>query len=222
MRLQFLLLLTVVALLSGCALAQQSAGDSQPTPSVAVNPTVALQTSNIKIDSAHLPPAVNEETGEVEDYILVPHLIAPEEFYEEQPIETPILGVAGFPVAQLADTQAEDVQRVALFVAESGAFADEEAIGFGILSSIRYIFADGRTLFISTTHLSPAAMEQAISFSGNAVMLSTQDEAWLDTGLGLPTTPRSLNFVRDDFIITVTGDLAVDELLAIADQLVFE
>ncbi|MBK8903859.1 MAG: hypothetical protein IPM53_21945 [Anaerolineaceae bacterium] len=52
--------------------------------------------------------------------------------------------------------------------------------------------------------------------------LTTQGEAWLDTALRLPTTPRSLNFVKDDFIITVTGDLAVDELLAIADQLVFE
>ena len=63
-------------------------------------------------------------------------------------------------------------------------FADEEVVGFGILSSIRYTFRNGRILYISTTHLSPAALEQTISFSGNTVMLPTQGEAWLATGLG--------------------------------------
>ena len=176
----------------------------------------------IKVDRDHLPPAVNAETGEVENYLLVPHLIAPEGFYVAQPTDAPIDGLAGFPMARLADAQAADVQQVALFVAENGSFADEDEVGFGILSSIRYTFGDGRSLYISTTHLSPAALAQTISFSGDTVMLPTQVEAWLDMGLGLPTTPRSLNFVKDNFIITVTGELSADELLAIADQLVFD
>lgn len=175
----------------------------------------------IKIDRDHLPPAVNAETGAVENYLMVPHLIVPAEFYEEQLTDAPIESLPGFPMARLADAQTEDVQEVALFVAEDGTFA-EDVVGFGILSSVRYRFGDGRSLTISTTHLSPAALEQTISFSGRSVMLPTYGEAWLDTGIGLPTTPRGLNFVKDNFIITVTGELSVDELLAIADQLLFE
>ena len=215
MRLRLLLLLTVIAVLTGCALEQQTTENPEPTP------TVTLKTSSIKIDRDHLPPAVNPETGEVENYLMVPHLIMPEEFYAVLPPDTPIEGVPGFPVAHLAEAQAETVQQVALFVAEDGTFA-ENVVGFGILSSIRYVFADGRSLTISTTHLSPAALEQTISFGGRSVMLPTYGEAWLDTGIGLPTTPRGLNFVKDDFIITVTGELSVDELLTIADQIVFE
>ncbi|WP_420641066.1 hypothetical protein [Candidatus Leptofilum sp.] len=216
MRLQIFLLLAAIAFLFGCDVEQQSIADPETTP------TVALQTNSIKIDREYLPPAMNEETGAVDDYLMVPHLIAPAELYEDQPTDTSITGVAGFPVARLANTQTADVQRMAIFVAESGAFTDEDAVGFGILSSIRYTFGDGRTLYISTTHLSPAAMEQTISFSGSVVMLPTQGEAWLDMGLGLPTTPRSLNFVKDGFIITVTGDVNREELISVADQLVLE
>lgn len=176
---------------------------------------------SIKVDRDHLPPAVNAETGEVENYLLVPHLIAPAEFYVAQSVDAPIEGLPGFPMARLADAQAEDVQQVALFVAEDGTFA-EDVVGFGILASIRYTLADGRSFIISTTHLSPAALEQTISFSGRIVNLPSYGEAWLDTGVGLPTTPRSLNFVKDDFIITVTGELSTDELLTIADQLAFD
>ena len=215
MRLRFLLLLIVIAVLTGCALEPQASDESKPTP------TVTLQTSSTKIDRDHLPPAVNPETGEVENYLMVPHLIAPEEFYAVLPPDTPIEGVPGFPVAHLAEAQAETVQQVALFVAGDGTFVEDVA-SFGILSSIRYTLADGRSLTISTTHLSPAALEQTISFGGRSVTLPTQGEAWLDTGIGLPTTPRGLNFVKDDFIITVTGELSVDELLTIADQIVFE
>ena len=215
MRPRLLLLLIVIAVLTGCDLEPQASDESKPTP------TVTLQTSSTKIDRDHLPPAVNPETGEVENYLMVPHLIAPEEFYAVLPPDTPIEGVPGFPVAHLAEAQAETVQQVALFVAEDGMFAENVA-SFGILASIRYTFADGRFLTISTTHLSPAALEQTISFGGRSVMLPTYGEAWLDTGIGLPTTPRGLNFVKDDFIITVTGELSVDELLAIADQLLFE
>lgn len=215
MRLRFLLLPIVIAVLTGCALEPQASDESKPTP------TVTLQTSNIKIDRDHLPPVVNPETGEVEDYLLVPLLTVPTEFYKEQPTDAPIEGLPGFPVAQLTEAQAENVQEVALFVAEDGTFAEDE-VGFGILSSIRYTLADGRFLTISATHLSPAALEQTISFGGRSVMLPTYGEAWLDTGIGLPTTPRGLNFVKDDFIITVTGELSVDKLLTIADQIVFE
>jgi hypothetical protein len=215
MRLRFLLLLTVVAVMRDCALERQIADAPEPTP------TFALQTSNIKIDREHLPPAVNEENGEVENYLLVPLLTVPAEFYAEQPTDAPIEGVPGFSMARLADAQVEDVQEVGLFVAEDGTFAEDE-VGFGILSSIRYTLGDGRFLTLSTTDLSPAALEQTISFSGRIVNLPSYGEAWLDTSVGLPTTPRSLNFVKDDLIITVTGELSVDELLAIADQLLFE
>ena len=197
---RFLLAMLGVILFPGCAFAEETA---------------------IKVDRDHLPPTVKEETGEIE-YILVPHLIAPEEFYVEQPADAPIAGVPGFPMARLAESQAEDVQRVALFVAENGTFADEESVGFGSLSSIRYTFIDGRTLYVSTTHLSPAALEQTISFSGSAVMLATEGEAWLNRSLGLPTTPYELNFVKNNFIITLTGDVAAETLLSMADQLVFE
>ena len=215
MRQRFLLLLIVIAVLTGCALEQQTTKNPEPTS------TVALQTSSIKIDRDHLPPAVNEETGAVENYLMVPHLIAPAKFYVAQPVDAPLAGLPGFPMARLNEAQAEAVQQVALFVAEDGTFAEDVA-SFGILSSIRYTLADGRSLTISTTHLSPAALEQTISFGGRSVMLPTYGEAWLDTGIGLPTTPRGLNFVKDDFIITVTGELSVDELLTIADQIVFE
>lgn len=210
-----LLLLTIISVLSGCALKQQTADVPEPAP------TAPLQTSHIKIERDHLPPAVNAETGEVENYLLVPLLTVPAEFYVAQPVDAPLEGLPGYPVARLADAQAEAVQEVALFVAEDSTFA-ESVVGFGILSSIRYTLADGRFLTISTTHLSPAALEQTISFSGSSVILPTYGEAWLDTGIGLPTTPRGLNFVKDDFIITVTGEPSVDELLAIADQILFE
>lgn len=215
MRLQFLLSLAMVALLTSCAGKQQPVSDTEPAPAV------TFQTSNLKIDTEHLPPAVNEETGEVENYLLVPHLIAPAEFYVAQPVDAPIEGLPGFPMARLNEGQAETVQQVALFVAEDSTFA-EDAVSFGILASIRYTFKDGRSLTISTTHLSPAALEQTISFSGKIVNLPNYGEAWLDTEVGLPTTSRSLNFVKDDFIITVTGDVTTDELLAIAEQLLFE
>lgn len=208
-----LLLLTIIAVLSGCALKQQTADGPEPT--------VTLQTSHIKIDRDHLPPAVNAETGEVENYLLVPLLTVPAEFFVAQPVDAPIEGLPGFPMARLNEAQTEAVQEVALFVAEDGTFA-EDVVGFGIRSSIRYTLADGRFLTISTTHLSPAALEQTISFSGKIVNLPSYGEAWLDTGIGLPTTPRGLNFVQDDFIITVAGELSVDELLTIADQLLFE
>ncbi|MEZ4591643.1 MAG: hypothetical protein R3D55_10965 [Chloroflexota bacterium] len=175
----------------------------------------------IKIDRDHLPPVVNAETGEVENYLLVPLLTVPTEFYVAQPVDAPIEGVPGFPMARLNEAQAGTVQQVALFVAEDSTFAGD-VVSFGILASIRYTLADGRFLTISTTHLSPAALEQTISFSGSSVILPTYGEAWLDTGIGLPTTPRGLNFVKDDFIITVAGELSADELLTIADQLAFD
>ncbi|MBK7895126.1 MAG: hypothetical protein IPJ90_09640 [Anaerolineaceae bacterium] len=190
-------------------------------PYTSPSKATAVVEGAIKIDRDHLPPVVNPETGEVEDYLLVPLLTVPTEFYVAQPVDAPLEGLPGYPVARLADAQAEAVQEVALFVAEDGTFA-EGVVGFGILSSIRYTLADGRFLTISTTHLSPAALAQTISFSGRIVNLPSYGEAWLDTDVGLPTSPRSLNFVKDDFIITVTGELSVDELLVIADQLLFE
>ena len=167
-------------------------------------------------------PNLDSEPEEIPDYILVPLLIAPDEIYTKHQLGTPITRLDGFPTAHIDAENEEDINSVSIALADNSNFTNGEEISFRILSSIRYEFKDGRIVYVSTTLPSPAAIDSVLSFDGNATVLKTQGEAWLDQNVDLDETPSSINFIKDNLIITVTGNVAVEELLSIADELIYK
>jgi hypothetical protein len=185
--------------------------------------TNRLQASSlIQVDKEKLPPPIQDESGEFWDYILVPLLVAPNEYYNEAQLDTQFLSSIGFLIAQMDAKRAADVSQVSVYMADSSKFENTDEIGFRILSSIHYQFKDGSNVYVSTTLLSPAALDSALAFSGDAISLESQGEAWLDKNVNLDETPYNINFIKDNLIITVTGNVPMEELLSIADELVYE
>lgn len=185
--------------------------------------TNGLQASSfIQIDREKQPPTSSEKAGEFWDYILVPLLIAPDEYYSESELNTQFSNSIGFPIARMNAKREANLDRISVYSVDSSGFENVDDIGFRILSSIRYEFEDGSIVYVSTTLPSPAAIDSVLSFAGNVTLLGTQGEVWLDTNVNLDETPNNINFIKDNLIITVTGNVAVEELLSIADELVFE
>lgn len=174
----------------------------------------------IKPDYERLPPSDDAQPGEIPPVILVPLLIAPTEEteYLEHPIDLPFEPTAK-PVARLSNIDL--VQGMWVREADIPEFTDTEAISFLVFYTIRYELNDG-TVYLSTSTPSPAALEKNLGFSGEVTHLDNGLEVWLDANIDSDVTPNAVNFINDDLIITLAGDISLERLQALANQVVIE
>ena len=177
--------------------------------------------SSIRIDKKKSPPIVNKQPGELPNYLLVPILTVPDdEHYTEYSKNDPIQSL-GFPIAKLRGTSEIEAQRISIALADNVTFDSEEVISFRILSSIRYEMRNS-IIYVSTSLPSPAAMKIPLSFGGDMIVLDNGIEAWLDTRIESQTTPRGINFVVGDVIVTVAGTASEEQLKTLAAQVIVE
>jgi hypothetical protein len=141
--------------------------------------------------------------------------------YIEQPPEATISAPDGRPVAQLADPPAELAQSVAVDLNKAGT-GDGSGVSFEVLAKVRYE-GSGHTVIVFTTQPSPAALRAArsgeIAIGEQQVQLSDGSTAWITTDTP-HDTPNRVVFERDGLLITVTGDLPVDDLITLAERIV--
>lgn len=152
---------------------------------------------------------------------LVPPALLPpgQEGYINWRSDTPITAPDGQPVAQLAKPPAGIAQAVAVYLPDDHSVQDPAEVSYTILASIRYT-GNGHTVFVSTARPSPAAAQQSTLLGNQTVKLANGVTAWMRARKG--NTPSQIVWVRDDLIITVAGDLALDDLQALAADVVIK
>jgi hypothetical protein len=177
--------------------------------------------SSIIVDLDRLPPSRDLQSGDQPESIMVPILTIPDNYpYHEYPLED-VVASPKYPVAQLEDVNKEMIQKASFSFNDQTESAEPEAIAYYVTSTIRYEMKDG-TVYVSTTRLSPAAQRIPVSFSGNIIKLDNEIEAWMDLQIESETTPRAINYIEGDFIITVTGNVPENQLKELAAQVVLK
>lgn len=174
----------------------------------------------MKPDYERLPPSDDLQPGEIPPVILVPLLIAPteESEYLEHPVGLPLESTAK-PIARLS--KIESVQNMWVREADKPEFTDPEAISFLVYYTIRYQLNDG-TVYLSTSTPSLSALKNNLGFGGEVAHLDNGLEVWLDANIDSDVTPNAVSFIDDDLIITLAGNLSMERLQELTNQVVIE
>lgn len=176
--------------------------------------------SSIIVDLERLPPNNELQSGDQPETLLVPILTIPDDnSYQEHRIGNAIESTHKDPVAQLQEVDESLIQRADIALTEHDVSTDSEKIAYYVSSTIRYEMKDG-VVYVSTTRLSPAAQKIPISFSGDLIKLNNGVEAWMDVRIESEVTPRAINYIDGDFIITVTGNVSEEQLEDLAAKII--
>jgi len=151
--------------------------------------------------------------------IVPPALIPPgQEGYTNWPSDIVITAPDGRSVAQLAKPPAGIAQAIAVNLPDIQPVPDT-MVSYAVLASVRYT-GNGHTVFVTTARPSPAAAQQTALLGDQTVQLANGSTAWVRTGTS--GNPNQVVLVQDNLIITVAGDLALNDLLALAVDIVIK
>ena len=161
---------------------------------------------------------LNPETRSSES-VVVPPLLAPpgESGYLPVPANAPIAAPDRRPVAQLKEVP-DDLANVAANFPFGVTVGDADRIAFRVLASVRYEGTAGRVL-VTTADPSPAALERQLLLGSQTVQLADGSMAWITTGMPRPAPNRVVS-VRDGLIITGAGDVPIERLQALVENIV--
>jgi hypothetical protein len=159
--------------------------------------------------------------GDIHDTaaIVPPALIPPASNSSEQniqPADGEILAPDERPVAQIADPPKEIAGSTYVDFPDTANIVEED-VGYVILANITYSGEKG-TVAVSTSRPTLAASALPVALGDQEIKLSDGTTAWL-TMQGSGDLPNRVVFVRDNIIITIAGNLSVDEILSLAEQI---
>jgi hypothetical protein len=163
--------------------------------------------------------ATNSNVNKDAVAIVPPVLIPPVSSLSDQKLQLSggeILSPDGRPVAQLPNPPKEIAGSTYADFPDTTNIV-EENVGFVILATIRYSGEKG-TIAISTSRPTLAASSLPVSLGDLEVKLNDGTTAWT-TIQGAGDLPNRVVFVRNKLIITIAGNLPVDELLGYANQI---
>ncbi len=168
--------------------------------------------------------AINPNSVGKEDApaIVPPPLIPPDAATSSKQVQSLDEGIAspdGRPVAQLSNPPAEITSSIYVDFPDATNVAEEEP-GFVILSSIRYS-GDKGNITVSTSQPTAAMSSLTVALGDKEIQLKDGTTAWL-TVQGSGDFPNRVVFVRDNLIITIAGDLPVDDILKSATQVIIK
>ena len=149
-----------------------------------------------------------------------PPLMPPgESGYEQRSLQKSELLSApdGRAVAQLADIPADLSGEVGFRLSEVKP-VDPDKIAYSIIASVRYR-GSGKAVIVTTSKASPMAAEQQTSLGHKTIQLDDGTPAWQTTGIP-GEWPNQIVFTRGDLIVTIAGDVTLDELTKLASKIV--
>jgi len=137
--------------------------------------------------------------------------------YTPQRPGAPIKAADGRPVAELAHVPASLSQSVGVHFGSLGPLptgAEDRVPFFQVLSVVRYE-GDGHAVLVTTAHASAAAVQKGLGLGNESFQLPDGSVAWITEGA--PTSPpNQLRWFRGGVIVTVAGDLPVEDLKSLA------
>ncbi len=150
--------------------------------------------------------------------IVPPRLMPPAntDCYRDWPSGAVVTAKDGRPIAQLAEVPGRLGEAVAACLPDQR--PAEMPLSYAVLATIRYT-GGGHTVSVSTARPSPEAAKLEQSLGDRTVKLADGSKAWANTDMrnGLP---NQIVLVRGDLIITVASDLSLEEIMALAEQVV--
>lgn len=163
----------------------------------------------------------NPETVKKGPVIAPPPLIPPsQKNYANLQSDKAIAALDDRPVAQLAKPPASITQAIATNFPDIRPEQDATTVSYAILASVRYT-GNGHTVFVTTARPSPAAARETTVFGNQTVRLADGSTAWVSTGIP-GDIPNQVVLVKDNLIITVAGDLPLDDLQTLAGDIVIK
>jgi hypothetical protein len=141
--------------------------------------------------------------------------------YEKQSIEeSTITAPDGRPVAQLTLQPANLAQELLVSLPEGSEKTEPESeTYYEVLASIQYIGKE-QAVVVSTARPSPTAAKQANALGDKTVKLADGKTAWIIEESPIMNMPNRVVWVEDGLIITVAGNLPIDELMKLATDVV--
>ncbi len=150
--------------------------------------------------------------------IVPPPLIPPDLDTSSQQVQSLDEGIAspdGRPVAQLSDPPTEVAGSIYVDFPDIANSAEEKR-GFVVLASVKYS-GDKGTIIVSTSRPTLAMSPLRVALGDQEIQLKDGATAWLTVQVS-GDFPNRVVFVRDNLIITIAGDLSVDDILKMATQ----
>lgn len=222
----------------------------RPAPSQAGGPVTALRPAPSQAGGPALAPlpitgltrhhhrANGLSNGPSGSCLAVPPLLVPGSVqYAPQSPTSPIAGPTGERVAQLSSVPATLAQSVgATFPTPSKPInapsrapslppsADLVGVDFAVLSVVQYQ-GSGGTVFVSTARPSAGALGHLSCGLGDTAATSSLPDgstAWAIESKDLTNSPNQVRWLKDGRIVTIAGTLPVDQLRALAANVVVQ
>lgn len=165
--------------------------------------------------------AINPETGRGSQPVYhqaAPRLAPPGSAgYVPQQAGKPVAAPDGRPVAQL-DVVPANLQNVTVSLPTPLTPPPAAHVAYQILASVRYEGA-AHSVLVTTTRPTAAAAQQPTVFGSYTTQLANGTTAW--ARLNMPhREPNQVVFLHNDLIITVASDLSINDIKALAAQVV--
>lgn len=178
---------------------------------VALLLTISAATLRAASGAATMHPSATVPTPAI---LAVPRLLPPErEVYTPYAAGGPITASDGRSIAQLTPGAAQPLSTFFPVLQ-----APISRIAYTILGSIQYTVR-GHIVFVTTARPSVDAAQHQLGLGNQAAQLTNGATAWVSTGIA-SGPPSQVVYMKGDLIITVAGDLPVDDLKALAAQVV--
>lgn len=165
----------------------------------------------------------NPEASRQNTPLLVPPMLAPPgtDGYVEQSARERITAMDERPVAQLRDPAAAGVgASLAVNFPDLQLTGDEDTIYYTVLASIRYS-GEKHTVLVTTARPSADAAQIPTAFGSETIRLANGQSAWASEG-SPGDLPNKVVLLQGDLIITIAGDLDLQNLSELAAQVVVE
>jgi len=160
----------------------------------------------------------NPEAVKKGPVIAPPPLIPPGQMgYANWRSDKAIAAPDGRSVAQLAQPPVSITQAIATNFPDIRPEQDATTVSYTILASVRYT-GNGHTVLVTTARPSPAAAQETAVFGNKTVKLVDGSTAWVTTGIP-GDIPNQVVLVKDNLIITVAGDLPLNDLQTLAGDI---
>lgn len=91
-------------------------------------------------------------------------------------------------------------------------------VGYQILSSVRYE-GIGSTVYVTLAQPTPAATQRGFGLGNESFQLPDGSTAWVIAGMPTPQ-PNQVRWLKNGLIITVAGNVSVDQLKSLAADVV--
>jgi hypothetical protein len=139
-------------------------------------------------------------------------------------ISQPVVAQDKRLIAQLENPVAAGVKNVLIYVPDKPGPDAEQAVQnpvyYTVLASVEYQFASQRML-VTTSQPSADAAQMSTAFGDEQVQLGDNVTAWTTTNSPGELSNRVV-FVQGDTIVSLIGNMSIDELKVLATQIVVQ